>query len=92
MLASRVKDVKEKEMWGASHQQLYLKLGDEVIHDRYPQWGVGVVVEESNSTMTGGLCMVRIIFRDGEERCFINNLSDHNCCYYAGLRLYCQDS
>jgi len=68
-------------------RRLYLKLGDWVIHHQYPVWGVGVVVEERNSQMMGGLCMVRIIFNDGKERSFINNMDDHNCCYYAGVRL-----
>ncbi|HLG21661.1 MAG TPA: hypothetical protein VI382_02510 [Candidatus Manganitrophaceae bacterium] len=68
-------------------RRLYLKLGDAVIHHQFPQWGKGVVVEERNSQMMGGLCMVRIIFNDGKERSFINNLDDHNCCYYAGIRL-----
>ena len=72
-------------------QKLYLRLGDEVVHSRYPLWGVGVVVEEITSRMAGGLCMVRVVFKDGEERSFINNLNDYNCCYYAGLRVYCQD-
>lgn len=68
-------------------RRLYLKLGDWVIHHQYPEWGEGVVVEERNSQMMGGLCMVRIVFNDGKERSFINNMDDHNCCYYAGIRL-----
>ncbi|MCG3110332.1 MAG: hypothetical protein LLH30_17795 [Candidatus Manganitrophus sp. SA1] len=46
-----------------------------------------MVVEERNSEVLGGLCMVRVLFKDGKERSFINNLDDHNCCYYAGVRL-----
>jgi len=70
------------------YRRLYLQLGDRVIHHRYPEWGVGQVVEEWASSLSGGLCMVRILFRDGEERSFINDLDDYNCGYYAGLRLH----
>lgn len=67
-------------------RRLYLKLGDHVIHSRFPEWGHGVVVEERSSQVSGGLCMVRIVFKDGEERSFINDLNDVNCCYYAGVK------
>lgn len=67
--------------------RLYLRIGDEVRHCRYPQWGVGVVVEERVSTLSGGLCLARVTFMDGQERSFINNLDDENCCYYAGLHI-----
>jgi hypothetical protein len=67
--------------------RIFLRVGDEVNHRRYPQWGTGVVVEERVSTLHGGLCMVRVVFADGQERSFINNLDDENCCYYAGIRL-----
>lgn len=79
-------------MFNGSAQRLYLQLGDQVYHSRFPQWGRGVVVEVINSSMAGGLCMVRVVFRDGAERSFINDLNDHNCCYYAGLRIYFPDS
>ena len=69
-------------------QRLYLKLGDLVIHSRFPEWGQGIVVEEKASKISGGLCMVRIVFKDGKERSFINDLDDHNCCYYAGIKRY----
>ncbi|MEW6325919.1 MAG: DUF3553 domain-containing protein [Nitrospirota bacterium] len=67
--------------------RIYLRVGDEVNHRRYPQWGTGVVVEERVSTLRGGLCLARVAFTDGQERSFINNLDDENCCYYAGLRI-----
>jgi len=54
-------------------RRLYLKVGDWVIHGQFPEWGEGRVVEERNSEVLGGLCMVRILFRDGKERSFINN-------------------
>jgi hypothetical protein len=37
--------------------------------------------------MSGGFCMVRVMFEDGVERSFINDLDDYSCCYYAGVRL-----
>ncbi len=68
-------------------QRLFLKLGDQVIHLRYPQWGVGMVVEQRSSTMEGGICIARVSFHDGVERSFINDLDNYNCCYYSGIRL-----
>lgn len=67
--------------------RIYLRVGDEVNHRRYPQWGKGTVVEERASSLGGGLCLARVMFDDGQERSFINNLDDQNCCYYAGLRV-----
>jgi hypothetical protein len=66
--------------------RLYLKVGDRVRHLRYFTWGTGVVVEESHSTLVGGFCLVRVLFDDGIERSFINDLDNECCCYYAGLR------
>lgn len=43
-------------------------------------------MEESHSTLDGGFCFVRILFDDGVERSFINDLDNECCCYYAGLR------
>jgi len=68
-------------------RRLFLKLGNRVTHKRYPEWGLGEVVEERSSTLVGGLCFVRIVFTDGRERSFINNLDDLNCCYYKGIRI-----
>lgn len=70
-----------------SARRLYLKIGDRVIHRRYPQWGNGEVVEERTAVTDGGMCFVRIMFTDGQERSFINNLDDVNCCYYTGIRV-----
>lgn len=67
--------------------RLYLKVGDIVRHRHYSSWGNGEVVEEKHSFLPGGICLVRIIFQDGRERSFINDLDNHCCCYYAGLRL-----
>jgi hypothetical protein len=68
-------------------QRLFLRLGDTVIHLRYPTWGPGVVIEEKSSLLSGGTCIIRVAFRDGIERSFINDLDNYNCCYYAGLRI-----
>lgn len=70
------------------YQRIYLRVGDHVVHSKFPQWGKGVVVEVRSSNI-GGLCIVRISFMDGRERSFINDLDDQNCCYYAGVRI-CQ--
>lgn len=67
--------------------RLYLKIGDRVSHLRNYGWGVGEVVEEKHSILDGGFCMVRVAFEDGEERVFINDLENHCCCYYSGVRL-----
>jgi hypothetical protein len=50
-------------------------------------WGDGEVVEEKHSILPGGICIVRILFEDGVERSFINDLDNECCCYYAGLRI-----
>ena len=65
---------------------LFLKAGDHVVHNNYPLWGVGVVTEERTSTQSGGVSIIRISFRDGVERCFMNDLNNYNCCYDAGVR------
>ncbi len=67
--------------------RLYLKVGDRVEHRRFFFWGKGLVVEEKHSMLLGGSCLVRILFDDGKERSFINDLDNHCCCYYSGIRL-----
>lgn len=67
--------------------RLYLKVGDVVRHIRYFSWGVGKVVEEKHSKLPGGTCIVRVLFEDGIERSFINDLNDKYCCYYTGIKL-----
>ena len=66
--------------------RLYLRLGDHVVHLRYEEWGNGVVVEEMTSTLIGGTCLVRILFEDGQQRTFSNDLDSDICCYYFGIR------
>ncbi len=67
--------------------RLYLRVGDSVKHLRYKFWGRGQVVEEKHSSLSGGFCMVRILFDDGKERSFINDLDNECCCYYSGVRI-----
>jgi hypothetical protein len=67
-------------------RRLYLKIGDKVVHLRFPEWGLGVVVEERNSNILGGISYVKISFRDGQTRVFDNNFENSCCCYYAGIR------
>jgi hypothetical protein len=67
-------------------QRLYLRVGDKVKHLKYFAWGMGEV-EERHSDLPGGFCFVRILFQDGTERSFINDLNHELCCYHAGVRL-----
>ena len=57
-----------------------------VIHTQYSLWGSGEVVEEKHSELPGGFSLVRILFEDGVERSFINDLNDELCCYFTGIR------
>lgn len=69
-------------------KRLYLRVGDEVTHLRYEQWGIGVVMEVMTSSVPGGTCLARVRFQDGQLRCFNNDLDNEACCYYFGLRRY----
>lgn len=72
---------------GAVHRvRLYLHLGDRVYHDLHHEWGLGAVVEEMTSTVEGGTCLVRVLFDDGVQRTFNNDLDHEMCCYFMGLR------
>ncbi len=66
--------------------RLYLRLGEKVVHLRYGEWGQGAVVEEMTSTLVGGTCLIRILFEDGQQRTFNNDLDNDTCCYYFGIR------
>lgn len=70
-------------------RRLYLRVGDTVRHAKHIVWGEGKVVEEKHSSLSGGTCLVRVLFEDGQERAFINDMDSDLCCYYAGLRLLC---
>jgi hypothetical protein len=67
-------------------KRIYLRLGDKVTHRNYAQWGYGTVVEEMTSMIPGGTCLVRILFQDGHQRTFHNDLDTELCCYYFGVR------
>ena len=69
-------------------KRLYLRIGDEVNHRRYEEWGIGVVMECMTSSVPGGTCLVRVRFQDGQLRCFNNDLDNEACCYYFGVRRY----
>jgi hypothetical protein len=67
-------------------KRLYLRLGDRVLHATYEEWGVGAVVEVMTSIVPGGTCIVRILFEDGQQRTFINDMDSELCCCYRGVR------
>jgi len=66
--------------------RLYLRLGDRVVHTDHEEWGEGAVVEEMTSTLEGGTCIVRVLFADGQQRTFHNDMDNELCCYYFGVR------
>ena len=67
-------------------KRLFLKLGDRVQHAEYEEWGIGAVVEVMTSVVPGGTCIVRILFEDGQQRTFINDMDSELCCCYRGVR------
>ncbi|HXG51138.1 MAG TPA: hypothetical protein VNN77_07030 [candidate division Zixibacteria bacterium] len=69
-------------------KRLFLRVGDEVTHLRYEEWGIGVVMEIMTSSVPGGTCLARVRFQDGQLRCFNNDLDNESCCYYFGVRRY----
>lgn len=70
----------------SEQKRLYLRVGDEVSHLRYEEWGTGVVIEIMTSSVPGGTCLARIRFQDGQMRCFNNDLDNEACCYFFGVR------
>ena len=66
--------------------RLYLRLGDRCYHASREEWGLGAVVEEMTSTIVGGTCLIRVMFEDGHQRTFNNDLDSDMCCYFMGLR------
>jgi hypothetical protein len=72
----------------SERKRLFLRVGDEVSHLRYEEWGIGVVMEVMTSSVPGGTCLARIRFQDGQLRCFNNDLDNESCCYYFGVRRY----
>jgi len=78
----------EKARTFGEGKRLYLRVGDEVNHLRYEEWGIGVVMEVMTSSIPGGTCLARVRFQDGQLRCFNNDLDNDACCYYFGVRRY----
>ena len=78
----------ENSVARAEGKRLYLRVGDEVNHLRYEEWGIGVVMEIMTSSVPGGTCLARVRFQDGQLRCFNNDLDNEACCYYFGVRRY----
>ena len=70
----------------AKDKRLYLHLGERVTHLHREEWGEGAVVEERTSIVPGGTCLVRILFEDGQQRTFNNDLDHEQCCYFFGIR------
>ncbi len=66
--------------------RLYLRLGDRVYLPERVDWGYGAVVEEMTSVVEGGTCLVRVLFEDGVQRTFNNDLDSEMCCYFMGVR------
>jgi hypothetical protein len=66
-------------------KRLFLRLGDRVSHVSREAWGLGVVVEVMTSIVPGGTCLVRILFEDGQQRTFNNDMDSELCCCYLGL-------
>jgi len=60
----------ERTLASTEGKRLYLRVGDEVNHLRYEQWGLGVVTEVMTSSIPGGTCLARVRFQDGQLRCF----------------------
>ena len=65
----------------------YLRVGDKVVHKKFKFWGGGIVMETRDSELPGGMCYVRILFQDGKERIFDNDLGSVSCCSHTGIIL-----
>ncbi|HEY8518209.1 MAG TPA: hypothetical protein VIS07_22080 [Candidatus Binatia bacterium] len=72
--------------YSAAGKRLYLRLGDRVTHIWHEEWGEGAVVEERTSIVPGGTCLVRLLWEDGQQRTFNNDLDNEQCCYFFGVR------
>ena len=69
-----------------AEKRLFLRLGDRVFHVSREEWGLGAVVEVMTSVVPGGTCLVRILFEDGQQRTFNNDMDSELCCCYMGMR------
>ena len=65
--------------------RLYLRREERVRHRDHPEWGTGRVTETRESSVPGGAAFITILFEDGQERFFFNDLNDERCCYYTGI-------
>lgn len=81
-------DRRRENSLALGEKRLFLRVGDEVNHLRYEEWGIGVVMEVMTSSVPGGTCLARVRFQDGQLRCFNNDLDNEACCYYFGVRRY----
>lgn len=63
----------------------WFSVGDCVIHRRYPQWGMGRVVEVWNGELPGGKSYVKVAFSDGRTRIFDNSTDSSTYCVKTGL-------
>lgn len=72
--------------YSVKEKRLYLRLGDRATHLLHEEWGEGAVVEERTSIVPGGTCLVRLLFEDGRQRTFNNDLDNEQCCYFFGVR------
>jgi len=68
-----------------SEKRLFLRLGERVFHASHEVWGLGVVVEVMTSVVPGGTCLVRVLFEDGRQRTFDNDMDSDFCCCYMGV-------
>ena len=73
-------------------KRLYLRVGDRVFHMCQKAWGEGRVVQIMTSVVPGGTCLARILFEDGRQRTFGNDLDSESCCYFFGVRRLWQTS
>jgi hypothetical protein len=69
-----------------AEKRLFLRLGDRVHHVDHETWGIGAVVEVMTSIVPGGTCLVRVLFEDGQQRTFNNDMDNELCCCFFGLR------
>jgi len=70
-----------------TEKHTYLRVGDKVVHKKFKSWGGGIVIETRSSDLPGGMCFAQILFQDGKQRIFDNNLDSSCCCYYTGITL-----
>jgi len=67
-------------------KRIYLRIGEQVTHKAHPEWGEGIVIETSDSSIPGGLSMVKIEFTNVGQKSFFNDLALPQCCYHAGVK------